>query len=193
MRLRRSVIIAFLAFASGSAISGEATVSTEQSLVVNAAAEDLQAAQNRQGISDWAASTREAENCWVQAAKKYGLDAWLLYTIAMQESTLNPRAVNKNTDGSLDVGLMQINSQHFPRLARMGISAESLWEPCLNIHVGAWILADTIRVLGPTWNAVGGYNAGIRNTTTQADKRARYARRIERLYYRLQHKHAAAK
>ena len=38
---------------------------------------------------------------------------------------------------NIDMGLMQVNSQHLPRL---GLSVESLFEPCTNMRVGSDIL-----------------------------------------------------
>lgn len=193
MRLHRTLTPMLLALASSPVVSEEIPSPSASSPVVITAATDSQTVQNRQGTSDRAVSSGDSANCWEQAAARYSLDAWLLYAIANQESSLNPRALNKNRDGSYDVGLMQINSTHFPRLASMGITPEMLWEPCMNIHVGAWVLAETIRIFGPTWNAVGGYNAGTRKNAETDAKRARYARRIERLYYRLQHNAIAGK
>ena len=34
------------------------------------------------------------KNCWVDAGTRYQIDPWLLYSIAQQESSLNPLAVN---------------------------------------------------------------------------------------------------
>src|SRR4051812_45901669 len=70
--------------------------------------------------------------CWEAAAQRYQLEASLLYAIAATESGLNPRAENRNTNGSVDVGLMQINSTWLPTLARHGIHADDLWQPCIN-------------------------------------------------------------
>ena len=72
---------------------------------------------------------------------------------------MNPRAVGRNRNGSRDIGLMQVNSAWLPTLAAHGISERDLFEPCMNIHVGAWILAGNIARLGYTWEAVGAYNA----------------------------------
>ena len=80
--------------------------------------------------------------------------------IAKVESNNQPQARNTNTDGSVDVGLMQINSRHFPVLARYHITPQALMEPCLNVQVGAWVLAQAIGVHGATWRAIGAYNAG---------------------------------
>ena len=72
----------------------------------------------------------------------------LLYAIASAESSLDARAINRNRDGSHDIGLMQINSMHLPDLARQGITRQRLLdEPCLSIdgrvhpvrfHQAAW-------------------------------------------------------
>jgi soluble lytic murein transglycosylase-like protein len=97
--------------------------------------------------------------CWNEAAQRYGVNPQLLYAIAKTESGLNSRALNRNPDGSYDIGLMQINSRWIPTLRRYGISEARLFDPCTSIHVGAWILAQNMRRLGNTWNAVGAYNA----------------------------------
>ena len=74
---------------------------------------------------------------------------------------LNPRAVGRNSNGTRDIGLMQINSAWLPTLSTFGIGERDLFDPCVSIHVGAWILAGNIRRLGYTWDAVGAYNTPI--------------------------------
>ena len=103
--------------------------------------------------------TLPAHACWDEAAQRYNVSGHLLYAIAHVESALDPRAIGRNADGSRDLGLMQINSRWLPHLARHGIEEHDLFEPCINIHVGAWILADNVSRLGYTWAAVGAYNA----------------------------------
>ena len=94
-----------------------------------------------------------AHACWQEAGSRYQIAPALLYAIARTESALDPEASHRNRDGSVDIGLMQINSAWLPELARHGISARELWDPCTNIHVGAWVLAQQISKLGMTWNA----------------------------------------
>jgi soluble lytic murein transglycosylase-like protein len=107
-----------------------------------------------------ATAASSAQCCWDQAALKYGVNAQLLYAIAKTESSLKATAINRaNANGSYDVGLMQINSSWLPMLKRFGITEKDLYEPCVSIEVGAWILAHNIRSHGYTWAAVGAYNS----------------------------------
>ena len=97
--------------------------------------------------------------------------------IAKHESGLNPFAVNvagasympnsreealeiisqaEETGRSFDVGLMQINNQWYPKL---GVTAESLLDPDLNIEMGVKILAWEFERHGKGWNAVGYYHS----------------------------------
>ncbi|PQZ93996.1 MULTISPECIES: transglycosylase SLT domain-containing protein [Pseudomonas] len=119
--------------------------------------------------------------CWQSAANRYHIDPLLLYAIAKVESNLYPHARNINSDGSQDIGLMQINSRHLPALAQFGITEQHLMtQPCTSVMVGAWILAGFIREKGYGWQAVGAYNAGAKPGRDQ--RRARYARAVWRYY-----------
>jgi soluble lytic murein transglycosylase-like protein len=112
-------------------------------------------------------------NPFIEASERYKVDAWLLYAIAKHESGLNPYAVNRNKNGSVDVGVMQINSIHFPTLAKLGIPKESLWNPETNIQVGAWVLAQCIQKHGYTTNALNCYNG---------DKTGRYSEKVMAIF-----------
>ena len=120
--------------------------------------------------------------CYAEAGSRYGVSPRLLQAIAQGESNFNPVAVNQNTNGSYDYGLMQINSSWEPALRRMGIAWESLADPCTNVMVGAWVLAHCIREFGNTWPAVGCYNSRT------PSRRERYAARIARIVSREQYR-----
>ncbi len=124
-----------------------------------------------------------AKACWDQAASRYGVSAELLYAVARVESDLNPQAVNRThiqRTGSYGIGLMQIDSRHLPKLARFGITERHLYEPCTNIQVGAWLLADVMSRHGASWEAVGAYNAActqLKGPSCQ-QARSRYAWKV---------------
>lgn len=120
-------------------------------------------------------------DCWIETGRRHSIEPELLYAIAQVESGLKPDAINQNSDGSRDVGLMQLNSMHLPRLQERGITERRLLEePCLAIDVGASILADFIAQYGYNWTAVGAYNAG--NSPDRQALRLRYARKVWERY-----------
>ena len=110
--------------------------------------------------------------CFEQAAKRYRVPAQILRSISRIESGGNPAAFNRNSNGSWDIGHMQINSAWLPTLARYGITKDHLTNSCVNTHVGAWILANNFQRMGYGWSAVGAYNA------KSPDKAAAYARKV---------------
>jgi hypothetical protein len=123
--------------------------------------------------------------CWDEAAQRYGVSSQLLYAVAKVESHLNPKALNlshRQRTGSYDIGLMQINSSNLPALARFGISESDLYSPCTNIHVGAWLLAQTLARQGLSWDGVGAYNAACTQLkgTACLNARRRYAWKVYR-------------
>lgn len=113
------------------------------------------------------------DNCWDIVEAKYGVPKALLYAIAKTESNMNPRAEGKNTNGSRDIGLMQINTSWLPVLKRHGIAEKDLKDPCVSLHVGAWVLANNFATYGKGWRAVGAYNARTEY------KRVAYAKKVE--------------
>ena len=75
-----------------------------------------------------------------------------LVAVALAESGGNPSAVNRNTNGSIDVGLMQINSIHGYKEAEMKIPSRNMaaawsisgegrnWKPWVAFNTGAYLL-----------------------------------------------------
>jgi len=114
--------------------------------------------------------------CFDSAGREFGIDPRLLWAIAKVESNFDAHAVG--LDGK-DIGLMQVRTIHITDLAtRFGvrISKQDLFDPCFNVRMGAWVLATRIGRYGPTWEAVGSYNAKSR------DKRDDYIRKVWMAY-----------
>jgi soluble lytic murein transglycosylase-like protein len=124
-----------------------------------------------------ASSASAHADCLDDAANYHRVNVRLVRAIAQQESGMRPEAINRNSDGSEDIGLMQINDSWLRKLSRFGISRQHLLDPCVNAYVGTWILASNIKQFGPTWRAVGAYNA------VSSNKQLVYANNI---YRRLQ-------
>ncbi|UXH80271.1 lytic transglycosylase domain-containing protein [Roseateles amylovorans] len=110
--------------------------------------------------------------CFDAAGMRYSVSPALLRAVAQQESGMNPLAINRNRNGSTDIGLMQINSSWLPLLERHGLRQQDLWEPCTNVMVGAWILGGNFKRMGVTVAALGAYN------TSDPQRRERYARQV---------------
>ncbi len=108
--------------------------------------------------------------CFEDAGKTYSINPSLLKSIAHIESSLNPKAMNKNQNGSIDIGLMQINSFWIKTLGLD--SGKLISDPCYNTMIGAKVLKQCIDRYGYTWEAVGCYNA------TSTPKRVKYSWKI---------------
>lgn len=137
------------------------------------------------GNGKGAAAAASFDHCFDHQARRYGLDAELLRGVARAESGMQPHVTNDThiaRTGTRDLGLMQINTGLLPKLARHGITERELMDPCTNIEVGAWVLSDTLRRHGNSWQAVGAYNAVCTQLKGQActDARSRYAWKVYR-------------
>ncbi|HGJ5880912.1 MAG TPA: lytic transglycosylase domain-containing protein [Arsenophonus nasoniae] len=127
-------------------------------------------------------------DCFDKAGSYYQIDPNYLRAIAWQESNFNPKAKNKNKDGSFDLGVMQINSKTFNAIKKEypTLSENDLINhPCLNIHIGAMILSRNFATYGKNWLAVGMYNAGMKNTHTSIKNRYHYAKKIHQHYQKI--------
>ena len=97
--------------------------------------------------------------CVAPAAEYHKVNPWVLKAILKVESNFNPRAANRNANGTVDVGMAQINSMHFDRLRKYGITPAHLMDGCVSTYVAAWHLASKIREHGNTWFSVAAYHS----------------------------------
>jgi soluble lytic murein transglycosylase-like protein len=114
-----------------------------------------------------------ADDCFEQAGSYQGVNPLVLRAVAWRESKGDAAAINRNANGSIDVGQLQINSVHFPELAKQGIPHHALTDPCINVYVAAWLLKQKMVRYGNTWRAIGAYHS------ESPKERNAYARSIQ--------------
>ena len=117
-------------------------------------------------------------NTFKRVGKITGVNYKILVSVAYVESGLNPYAVDvdgrayffksrESADravkrfiggyGSVDIGLMQVNYEIWGRYLNLPVS--QLFEPKINILIGAYILRHYIRKYGLSWKTIGRYHS----------------------------------
>ena len=104
-------------------------------------------------------AVQSPERCIPAAAQHHRIDPRLLRAVLKVESDLRPWAFGRNANGTVDMGMAQINSIHLPELARHGIQSQHLFDPCVASYVAAWLLRKNIDRHGLTWHGVAAYHS----------------------------------
>ena len=104
-------------------------------------------------------AVQSPERCIPAAAQHHRIDPRLLRAVLKVESDLRPWAFGRNANGTVDMGMAQINSIHLPELARHGIQSQHLFDPCVASYVAAWLLRRNIDRHGLTWFGVAAYHS----------------------------------
>lgn len=119
--------------------------------------------------------------CAYQYAEAYSVPLQIIQAVRIKESGGN-QGVGKvcaNSDGSCDIGAMQINEWWLPKLHKQNIDANLLIEDeCVNIAVGTWILAANFYQHKNWADALAVYNTGKKNTVIGQ----RYAEQVIKIY-----------
>jgi len=107
-------------------------------------------------------STSQIQALITQYANQYGVNPALALAIAQQESSFNPAAVSApNKNGSVDYGLMQINSSN---LASLGLTPATALDPDANVQAAMKLLAGyTSQYGGDPSLIAAAYNEGPGN------------------------------
>ena len=96
--------------------------------------------------------------CINQAAVHYHVPATMIVSVMKIENGRNGMAV-RNTNGTYDLGVMQVNTTWLSTLAKYGITSDKLQnDPCTNVEVGTWLLAQAIAD-GDGWKGVANYHS----------------------------------
>ncbi len=103
--------------------------------------------------------------CLLQAAAVQSLPPHVLVAIRDVEGG-RAGYVRENTNGTRDLGMMQVNTVHLPRLSAltglpMGSVEERLvQDDCFNVQVAAFLLAGKVQARGgDLWAGVGDYHS----------------------------------
>jgi soluble lytic murein transglycosylase-like protein len=98
-------------------------------------------------------------HCINEAAIEYHVPAKLIISLLNVERGKNG-AVEKNKNGTYDIGSMQINSSWLYDLKKHGITREDVqFNPCINVKVGAWILGKYIAGENDLMSGIGDYHS----------------------------------
>lgn len=100
-----------------------------------------------------------AADCIDDAARYQHVDAYVLRAIAYHESRMRPATLARNTNGTIDIGVMGINTVHLAELSGYGIRPGHLRDGCTNAYIGAYYLRRKIDKYGNTWRAVAAYHS----------------------------------
>lgn len=92
------------------------------------------------------------------ACNPMGLPEKALKAIAMTESGLNTEAVHRNTNGTADYGLFQINEANLPRL---GLTPQTALDPCKSMSAGESVLLSRYNTGNPMSGIANGYAKAV--------------------------------
>ena len=108
--------------------------------------------------------SRDVALAILQEADKNDIPLSLAFALAYTESRYKVRAYNKNTNSSIDRGLLQLNSSSFPFLTE-----EEFFDPQISAKYGLSHLRYCLDTAGNEVSALAMYNAGtnrVRNNGT---------------------------
>jgi soluble lytic murein transglycosylase-like protein len=102
--------------------------------------------------------------CVLIAAQTYQVPPGVMLGI-MQVEGGRPGQEVRNTNGSFDLGIMQINTVWLEALSkkwRTDKNTARQWlrdDPCVNVAVAGWILRQRINITGGLWSGIAGYHS----------------------------------
>lgn len=100
----------------------------------------------------------------LREADKNNIPLSLAFSLAYTESHYKPRAINKNTNASIDRGVFQLNNKSFPALVEA-----DFYDPYISAKYGLSHLRFCLDTAGNEVSALAMYNAGtnrVRNNGT---------------------------
>lgn len=119
-------------------------------------------------VPPYAHLNEEAVQCIAQASLLYEVPELLLHAIISKEGGRTGQC-RRNTNGTYDCGLAQINTSWVEFFKRQGVSpAELLLSACTNITASAYILKYNYLKKNRSWpDSIISYNIGPGNWTSE--------------------------
>lgn len=116
------------------------------------------------GFYSMLTGNREISSIILKHAAENNISPSLAFAISWEESRFQPKAVNMNSNSSIDRGLFQLNSKSFPSLTE-----DEMFDPDINAKNALSYLRFCIDQCGNEVTALAMYNAGstaVRNGNT---------------------------
>lgn len=104
-------------------------------------------------------------SCLLLAANTYNVPPAVMIGIMSVEGGHIGQEAGPNSNGSYDLGPMQVNTRWLPTLMRSWNVDERTartWlrdNGCVNVHVAAWILRKNMNSTGSLWGAIAAYHS----------------------------------
>lgn len=104
------------------------------------------------------------DKCINYSAKYFNVHPYIIKSIVVVEGGKNG-TMSRNSNGTYDMGIMQINTIHLPEIKKKYPSLtwrDVAYKPCVNIGIGTSILRDRLNELKPgqdIWRGVGNYHS----------------------------------
>lgn len=103
--------------------------------------------------------------CLLMAANTYQVPGAVMIGIMQVEGGRVGQQVGPNTNGTYDLGPMQVNTRWVPQLAaiwKVDRKTAHSWvrdNGCVNVHVAAWILKQKIAETGNLYRGIAHYHS----------------------------------
>ena|SRR5579862_1286874 len=98
-------------------------------------------------------------DCINRAAILYHIPVPIILSVMKQEGGKNGQAI-RNKNGTIDYGVLQINSIWLPKIAAYGYTRDDIqYNACTNLLVGVWILSQGIAQGKNIWSGIGEYHS----------------------------------
>ncbi|MDD3465603.1 MAG: lytic transglycosylase domain-containing protein [Campylobacterales bacterium] len=128
---------------------------------------------------------KNIEDIYIEVGEEFNIPPILLWAITKVESDFNKNMIYINKNGTIDIGLMQINSVHWDTLYNeFGVTPNDLFDIEINIRCGAWELSNCIDRYEYSWDAITCFNGF--STDNKLNKT--YAKKISKALDEAKHK-----